>query len=194
MSVAFILDFDGGTAAQYDAVVEEMDLGGRPAPGCSWHGAGPTATGWRVVDVWDDAATFESFARERMGPVAARHGLGAPRIETVDVAQVRLGGEPGEPQTFLQIVRLDGLDAGAFRGMDARILPEGVAPPHCVYHVNGPTPTGWIVIDSWASRADRDAFIGERVLPAMQAAGISGPPAIEDLELHALMVAAPAHA
>ena len=33
MAKAYIMDFAGGTAEQYDGVIEAMDLGGRMPPG-----------------------------------------------------------------------------------------------------------------------------------------------------------------
>jgi hypothetical protein len=57
------------------------------------------------------------------------------------------------------------------------VIDEGL-----VFHVNGPLDDGWATVGYWTSKAARDRFIHERVLPAM--AGSAGPPAIEDLELH----------
>jgi hypothetical protein len=41
---------------------------------------------------------------------------------------------------------------------------------------------GWATVGYWTSKAARDRFIGERIMPAMGGAG--EPPTIVDLELH----------
>jgi hypothetical protein len=187
MPVAYILDFAGGTTAQYDAVVAEMDLGGKAADGSLFHGAGATSTGLRVIDVWDDGAAFAAFTAAKTGPITQSKGLAPPAVEQLEVAEVRAGGSPDEEAHFAQVVRLDGLDAASWAALDPLVLPDGVPPAGCVFHVNGPGPNGWIVVDYWTSRAARDTFIAERVQPAMQAAGAAGPPAFEELDLHATL-------
>jgi hypothetical protein len=188
MPVAFILDFADGTSAQYDAVVEDMQLGGHTAAGGLFHGAGATATGWRVVDVWENDAIFQQFAAEKIGPISQAHGLPEPEIERIEVGAPRVG--PGGDAQFLQVVRLAGIDGDTFEALDGQILPDGSAPEGCVFHVNGAGADGWVVVDYWTSRDLRDAFIAGRVMPAMQAAGVSDPPQFEDLELHSVMTPA----
>jgi hypothetical protein len=51
-----------------------------------------------------------------------------------------------------------------------------------IFHVNGPLDDGWATVGYWTSKAARDRFIQDRIMPAM--AGRGEPPAIEDLELH----------
>ncbi|GGT53726.1 hypothetical protein [Streptomyces purpureus] len=46
-----------------------------------------------------------------------------------------------------------------------------------IFHAAGPSPTGgWRVIEIWESEDDAKRFIAERLAPALQAAGASGPP------------------
>jgi hypothetical protein len=78
MAVALILDFKGATLDQYDQVVEKMDLGGKPAPGGISHWCAATDDGFRVVDVWEDRATFDKFAEEKIGPLSAEAGMPNP--------------------------------------------------------------------------------------------------------------------
>jgi hypothetical protein len=115
MTKAYILDFKGGTAAQYNAVLREMGLTriGAPAPvGAVFHGAGATATGWRVIDVWEDPSAFDRFAADQIQPLSARHGLGTPAVQVFDVADVRRGSK--DEVTFAQFVRIPGLDRAGF--------------------------------------------------------------------------------
>ena len=84
MAVGLILDFKGGTLDQYDQILEKMDLGGKVPPGAIFHWAAATDDGIRVVDVWEDRATFEKFAEEKIGPLSAE--VGAPQPEITEYA------------------------------------------------------------------------------------------------------------
>jgi hypothetical protein len=181
--VAFILDFAGGTSAQYDAVIEEMQLDRHTPEGALYHAAGPTDSGWRVVDVWESDEAFQRFSSEKIAPVSQAHGLPAPQVQRREISQVRIGPNPGAPARFLHVAQMPGLDADAFHAADAQVMPEGV-PAEMIFHVNGPTDDGWYVIDTWTSRADRDAFIEQRVRPAFAQAPLTGEPTFDDLELH----------
>jgi hypothetical protein len=81
MAIAVVIDFEGGSAERYDAVVDEMGLRDQPASavaGPVLHAAGPTPTGWRVVDIWESEADLERFRRERLMPATEKVG-GVPR-------------------------------------------------------------------------------------------------------------------
>jgi hypothetical protein len=78
MAVALVLDFKGATLDQYDQVLEKMDLGGKTAPGGIFHWVTQTDDGLRVVDVWEDRATFDKFAEEKIGPLGAEVGFPSP--------------------------------------------------------------------------------------------------------------------
>ncbi|MEA2124251.1 MAG: hypothetical protein QOI80_1033 [Solirubrobacteraceae bacterium] len=183
MTSAFILTFaetGDDPAAAYDRVIEEMQLDGKLPAGALFHGAGPWEGGWRVVDVWEDEGAFETFAQEQIGPISARQGFGPPDVERIPAEDVRSGGS-GEPH-FLQVVRLP-FDGDAFRAMDEKVRPGGVAPDALIHHINGPGADGnWVVVDSWTSREDRDAFLRSRVFPNVPPDAPQ--PRLEDLELH----------
>jgi hypothetical protein len=86
MAVAVLLDLPGVTPEIYDAVVEEMNLGGRPPEGATYHVAGPTEGGFRVVDVWESREQFEQFARDHISPLMQKHGAQSrPNITIWDV-------------------------------------------------------------------------------------------------------------
>ena len=186
MPVGVIIDFAGGDAAAYDRVMERMALGGRTPEGCRFHAAGPHDGGWRVVDVWDDAAAFEAFARSQIGPHAGAEGFPAPSVEMFEVADSFDQRADGDI-TFLQVVRLD-VDRDTFADGDGEIRADG-NPAECRFHVNGPAGSGQIVADAWSSREARDAFLEARIMPAMHSRGIR-PTAIEDLEVHNVLAPA----
>jgi hypothetical protein len=179
MAHCFIMDFEGADAAQYDAVIEDMELDGRLAPHALYHGAGALdGRTWRVVDVWETAEAFERFAAEKIIPLTAKHGVGEPKMTSFPVHEIRRA-DP-QPVTFLHVVRLQGMDAAGFAELNQKIGPE--PPEGLIFHVNGPLEDSWATVGYWTSKAARDRFVAERIAPAM--AGAGAPPAIEDLELH----------
>jgi hypothetical protein len=86
--ILMVHDSPGGTQEQYEQAAARLSDGrGLSSPG-DWpvdgilsHAAGPTDTGWRVVDVWESAEAFQRFG-EVIGPVLQEVGM------------------PGEPQIF----------------------------------------------------------------------------------------------
>lgn len=86
MAVIIVHELPGATQAQYEQVTNSI-TGGRgtvrassdwPVPGLLSHVAGPTPTGWLVVDVWESAQAFQQFA-ETLMPLAREAGL--PEVE-----------------------------------------------------------------------------------------------------------------
>jgi hypothetical protein len=85
MAVGLILDYKGGTLDQYDRISEMMPgAGGRVPPGAIFHWVAATDDGVRVVDVWEDRATFDKFAEEWLDPFSA--DVGAPQPEITEYA------------------------------------------------------------------------------------------------------------
>jgi hypothetical protein len=85
MAVALIQDFTGGTLDQYDEIIEKMELGGKVPPGAVFHWVAETDDGIKVVDVWEDRATFDKFAEEKIGPISAEVGAPAPTVTEYEV-------------------------------------------------------------------------------------------------------------
>jgi hypothetical protein len=51
------------------------------------------------------------------------------------------------------------------------------APAGGIFHVAGPSPNGgWRVLEIWESEEDAKRFLQERLKPAWEAVGLSGPP------------------
>ena len=81
MAIAVLLEFPGVTVEQYDAVIKEMNLGGKPAPHGIFHVAGPKEGGGiRIVDVWESQEEMERFTREQIGPITQKHGIAPPKV------------------------------------------------------------------------------------------------------------------
>jgi hypothetical protein len=183
MAVAFIMDFPGGRAEDYDAVVDKMQLNGRLPAGALFHAAGPTDSGWQVCDVWESADAFRQFADNKIGPITAQQGMAPPQVRSFDVQEIRRG-ESG-PVEFVQIVHLPGLDAESFKAADKAVVgAEGAVPAACVFHVNGMLDGEWCVLDYWSSKEARDTFIERNVKPAMENANLTGAPTFESFVAH----------
>lgn len=81
MAIGVLVELPGATQSQYDAVVKSLTGGGTLSKLADWtskgllmHVAGPTPTGWRVVDVWESEADFMAFAAILM-PMAKAAGF-----------------------------------------------------------------------------------------------------------------------
>jgi hypothetical protein len=59
MTVAMVLDLPGVTDTQYGTA--RTILGDSLQPGSLLHVAGPTADGWRVVEIWHSAEMMRAF-------------------------------------------------------------------------------------------------------------------------------------
>ena len=184
MAKVYVIDFDGGTAAQYDAMTAALDLGGVLPPGARFHTAGPSPTGWRVIDCWDDPHAFARFAAERIRPLAEQAGMRPPRVKALDVA----GGMTGHarPPEVAVLGRLPGVDGAAFRALQQKALDPNEAPAGMIHHVNGPYESGWYVVGVWETEAQRARFVAERVLPLVPPG--AGEPVFEVLPIHNAIV------
>jgi len=88
MTIARSFHGRGWTLAQYDQLIERMQLGGSSAPGVLFHWAGTTDDGMRAVDVYESREVADRLAQERIGPIAAELGLPMPDIEEHPVDRV----------------------------------------------------------------------------------------------------------
>jgi hypothetical protein len=88
VAVAVQMDFDSATLDQYDEICRKMGLtpqGPGPAGAIS-HFATTTASGLRVVDVWQTKEQFEKFAQEQIGPFSQEVGITAqPKMQFFEV-------------------------------------------------------------------------------------------------------------
>jgi steroid delta-isomerase-like uncharacterized protein len=175
MPVAFVLDFPDGSREQYEAVIEQMDLGGSVPPGALFHAAGPgPGGGLRVVDVWESDSAFQQFAEAKIMPLTAEAGLTAPAVLQFEIETVRDPGAPRREIEIVDVIRLP-LDAAGFRDLSSEVIGD-LMPEGMTYHVSGPQPGGgWMVISGWSSRAARDRFRAERVTPAFERRGMPTP-------------------
>jgi hypothetical protein len=72
MAVAVIIDVPGGNQAFYEQIIATLFPGGKLPEGWQMHMAGPTESGWRIVNVVPTQEGFEAFSREQLGPILQR--------------------------------------------------------------------------------------------------------------------------
>jgi hypothetical protein len=182
MGVALIMDFPGESIAKYHEVMEQMDLGGVLPPGALLHTAGSYGDGLRVVDIWEDAGAADKFTAERILPTIAAAGVAPPSVLSVEFAS-RIEGSSAAP-ALVHVATLRGVDEASIAEIMRRAIGDGGPPRGIVLSVNGRVGDDWVVVGAWASRADRDRFIDEKVRPAADALGVPEPP-VEDLDVEA---------
>jgi hypothetical protein len=86
--------FEGGTEAQYRAVLDAAHPGGALPPGQTYHAAGPTEGGWLIAAVWDSRGAFERFVSDTLMPVLQKTPggfAGPPQERTAEVANLVVG-------------------------------------------------------------------------------------------------------
>ena len=88
VGVGVQVDLKGVTLDQYDEMVKRMGFEpqGAGAPGCVFHWVTKTPDGIRVTDVWERQEDFETFSKEKLGPITQEVGVQAqPEIQYSDV-------------------------------------------------------------------------------------------------------------
>jgi hypothetical protein len=78
MPIAHIIDMPGASVRDYEQAFSAIHPDGAWPAGQLDHIAGPTADGFRVIDVWESAEAFERFERDVLEPLGF---AGAPRTE-----------------------------------------------------------------------------------------------------------------
>ena len=93
MAEAVILEFDGVTRAEYDAVnaslgVDQEAGTGEWPEGLLFHAGGGKPGGWVVFEVWESKAAQEKFMHDRLGASLQAGGITGPpsRVEWLDLA------------------------------------------------------------------------------------------------------------
>jgi hypothetical protein len=71
-------------------------------------------------------------------------------------------------EKYEQVNELLGIDMGS---------GDGDWPAGMLAHTGGAKDGGWVVFEVWASQADQEAFMRDRLGPALAEAGVEGPPA-----------------
>ena len=68
MAIGVITQMPGMTADQYETLHRQLAPDNQPGPGLLYHAAGPSESGWYVVEVWESQEAVERFFAEH-GPL-----------------------------------------------------------------------------------------------------------------------------
>jgi hypothetical protein len=167
MAVLVILDIEGATLAQYDAVDELM--GGTSADnapeGLISHTAGETETGLIVADVWESAEAMQRAFEAHLGPALEKVGVppAHPRILPVHNHLHGRGDEAG----VIVIAEIEGMSADDYDRLTADMAAhagDGGAHP-AVSHIAAVSDDGLVAIDVWASEEEFGRFAESELAP-----------------------------
>jgi len=81
MAIAVLYELSGMAQEQYDKIIELLQRGGITAEGRTYHLAGPTETGWRVLDVFESQSAFDAFVQNKLGPMMQEAQVSPPQIQ-----------------------------------------------------------------------------------------------------------------
>lgn len=88
MAVFVIFNVPGMTEDQYDQIIRDLERQDAGAPeGRLYHAAGPTGSGWLVVDVWASREQFDAFAKVLL-PIAAAANTTPPPPQVYPVHSI----------------------------------------------------------------------------------------------------------
>ena len=85
MLIAREFEGPGWTAAQYDELIDRMNLGGHSAPGVLFHWAAATDGGMKAVDVYESREQADALAQSKIAPIVQELGLPMPEISEYEV-------------------------------------------------------------------------------------------------------------
>ena len=74
MAIGMIMEFDGFRPENYDAVSQEIGWPENWPKGLSFHVAGETADGMRLVEIWDSREQLDAFG-EHLMPLLKDEGI-----------------------------------------------------------------------------------------------------------------------
>jgi len=96
MPVVMSMRWAGVTPQQYDAVRGIVNWEGDTPAGGLFHVSWFDSEGLRATDLWESAADFERFARERLMPGVQQVGIsGEPQVEITEAHAVFAPGFAG---------------------------------------------------------------------------------------------------
>lgn len=95
MAIGLVMSFDGVTKDQYEAACGpnglDLKTPGNPNASDEWpegvisHHAGPSPSGWVVVDTWESQAHFDKFLESRLGPAIGQAGIPQPKVTPFEI-------------------------------------------------------------------------------------------------------------
>ena len=86
MPIAILFDSPNGTQEHYDLMNDKLkEIGQEEPAGRISHIAGPTQSGWRMVEVWESKEAWEVFVGEYFTRVLHESSIPDPQVSIWDV-------------------------------------------------------------------------------------------------------------
>jgi hypothetical protein len=174
MSVVMILELEGATTDDYDAVNDAMGIHEGALPqGLISHAVGPTDEGGLlIVDVWDNPQDLERFVQERIGPAMQQVGIESQAAPRVHPVHNHIQGS-GQDASVILLLESEGFAPDDYDGLTGQMdahAGDGSGHP-AVSHIAAVTDDGMVFIDVWDSPEAAGRFVDEQVGPAAEASG-----------------------
>lgn len=170
MTVGVTLEFPAMTTDQYDRVCGLMGLTPRGAGpgGMLFHWAAVEGDGMYITDVWDSRERFETFARNRIGPLSQAVGVAAPPRTTFDEVHSHLtaGKLDGVIDPVAVVMEFEG-DIHLYDDvLDLMgLTPRQAGPDGALFHWATAIEGVIRVTDLWQDLATFDAFADTHIAP-----------------------------
>jgi hypothetical protein len=168
----------GGVAqAQYDQVMQILNIERQKIQGLNSHCAGSVGQGFRVCDVWESQEAIDTFFKDRLGPA-----LQQARIPPLSMALYPLASflpataftkakSSAQANALNAVFEIPGGDQSAYNKIMSKLNLAQSPQQGQIAHAAGPIPGGWRVVDTWESKEALDAFFHDRLGAILQQVG-----------------------
>ena len=176
MAILMIMDLEGATTEQYDAVNEAMSVDENNLPqGLISHAVGPTDEGGLlIVDVWDTEEDLGRFLEEQVGPAMQQAGVESQAQPRVHEVHNHIPQGSGSDGSFILLIESEGFSTEDYDDVTSKLdshAGDGSSHP-AVTHVAAITEDGMVFMDIWESPEAAQRFFEEEVGPAGAEAGL----------------------
>jgi hypothetical protein len=176
MAILMIMDLEGMTTEQYEAVNEAMGLHENNLPqGLISHAAGPTEEGGLlIVDVWDNEEDLGRFVQEQVGPAMQQAGVESQAQPRVHEVHNHIPQGSGSDGSFILLIESEGFSPDDYDDVTSKLDSHaGSGSNHpAVTHVAAITEDGMVFMDIWESPEAAQRFFEEEVGPAAEESGL----------------------
>lgn len=196
MTVGVTLEFPAITTDQYDRVCGLMGLAPRGAgpEGMLFHWCSVEGDGMYITDVWDSRERFETFARNRIGPLSEEVGITAPPRTTFDEVHNHLtAGKLAEVTSPVAVVMEFEGDIHLYDDvLDLMgLTPGGSGPDGALFHWVTAVEGVIRITDVWQDLATFDTFADTQIAPYSAKVGFGAPESVVAHEVYNYFTAGP---
>lgn len=171
MAILMILEMDGVTTDDYDALNEAMGIDADHLPeGLVSHAVGPTEDGGGllIIDVWESEGDLNRFFEQKIGPGMAQVGIESsaqPRVHPVHNHIAQGSGTQGNVILLIESEGFGPDDYDALTGGLDSHAGDGSGHP-AVTHIAAISDDGMVFVDIWDSPESAGRFFEDEIGPA----------------------------